>query len=118
MRHDINTQEKGAVERREFITMLASPNVTEIHAGSVIAGAGWKITVGHAQHVEPYLGASPSASIPATDRPATPIDQPSVRERIVHEIQNVFEGRVIWGEDLMRLTPADARVSTIESRQG
>ena len=46
------------------------------------------------------------------------IDQPSVRELIVHEIQNVFEGKVIWGEDLMRLTLADARVSAIESRQG
>ena len=46
------------------------------------------------------------------------IDQPSVRELVVHEIQTVFQGKVIWGEDLMRLTPADARVSTIESRQG
>ena len=45
------------------------------------------------------------------------IDQPSVREQIVHEIQQVFTGKVIWGEDLMRLTPAGARVSTIESRQ-
>jgi ribonuclease BN (tRNA processing enzyme) len=45
------------------------------------------------------------------------IDQPSVREQIVHEIQQVFLGKVIWGEDLMRLTPAGARVSTIESRQ-
>ena len=41
-----------------------------------------------------------------------------MRELIVHEIQKVFEGKVIWGEDLMRLTVADARVSTIESRQG
>jgi hypothetical protein len=46
------------------------------------------------------------------------IDRPSVRELIVHEIQEVFTGKVIWGEDLMRLTPADARLSTIESRQG
>ena len=46
------------------------------------------------------------------------IDQPSVRELIVHEIQQVFEGKVIWGEDLMRLTLAGARVSTIEPRQG
>ena len=45
------------------------------------------------------------------------IDQPTVREQIVHEIQNTFEGKVIWGEDLMRLTLADARMSTIESRQ-
>lgn len=46
------------------------------------------------------------------------IDQPSVREQIVHEIQNVFEGKVIWGEDLMRLTVTGARVSAIETRQG
>lgn len=45
------------------------------------------------------------------------IDQPGVREQIVHEIMDVFDGEVIWGEDLMRLTLANARVSTIESRQ-
>src|SRR5688572_29886373 len=32
-----------------------APRVTEIHAGSVIDGNGWKTTVGHAQHVQPYL---------------------------------------------------------------
>jgi ribonuclease BN (tRNA processing enzyme) len=32
-----------------------APQVTEIHAGSVIEGNGWKVTVGHAQHVQPYL---------------------------------------------------------------
>ena len=32
-----------------------APKVTEIHAGSVISGDGWKVTVGHAQHVQPYL---------------------------------------------------------------
>jgi hypothetical protein len=31
------------------------------------------------------------------------IDQPGIREQIVHEIQQVFDGKVIWGEDLMRL---------------
>jgi ribonuclease Z len=31
------------------------------------------------------------------------IDQPGIREQIVHEIQQVFDGQVIWGEDLMRL---------------
>ena len=46
------------------------------------------------------------------------IDQPSVREQIVHEIQNVFQGKVIWGEDLMRLTLSGSRVLAIESRQG
>ena len=32
-----------------------APRVTEIHAGSVVEGNGWKLTVGHAQHVQPYL---------------------------------------------------------------
>ncbi len=32
-----------------------APKVTEIHAGAVIEGHDWKITVGHAQHVQPYL---------------------------------------------------------------
>jgi ribonuclease BN (tRNA processing enzyme) len=32
-----------------------APRVTEIHAGSIVDGDGWKVTVGHAQHVQPYL---------------------------------------------------------------
>ena len=32
-----------------------APQVAEVHAGSVIQGDGWKITVGHAAHVQPYL---------------------------------------------------------------
>ena len=32
------------------------------------------------------------------------IDQPSVREQILEEIREVFDGDVIWGEDLMRIT--------------
>jgi ribonuclease Z len=159
-----------------------APNVTEIHAGSVIDGSRWKITVGHAQHVQPYLeclalrldtsegsicytgdsgssdsivelakgcdllihmnhyfsGTEPSAAYRAAcgnhrdnalvakragvktlvlTHVLAQIDRPSIREQIVHEIQEVFEGRVIWGEDLMRLTVADARVTNIESRQ-
>ena len=44
------------------------------------------------------------------------IDQPGVREQIVHEIQQVFEGRVIWGEDLMRISVTAGKVASIESR--
>jgi ribonuclease BN (tRNA processing enzyme) len=44
------------------------------------------------------------------------IDQPGIREQIVHEIRQVFEGKVIWGEDLMRLTPSGSRVTNIEAR--
>jgi ribonuclease Z len=32
------------------------------------------------------------------------IDQPGVRERIIQEIRQDFDGTVIWGEDLMQLT--------------
>jgi ribonuclease BN (tRNA processing enzyme) len=42
------------------------------------------------------------------------IDQPRIREQIVHEIQQVFDGRVIWGEDLMELTLAGPAVGKIE----
>jgi ribonuclease BN (tRNA processing enzyme) len=43
------------------------------------------------------------------------IDQPGIREQIVHEIQNVFAGRVIWGQDLMRLSLDRRGVATIEN---
>ncbi len=32
-----------------------APRVTEIHAGATIEGRGWKLTAGHAAHVQPYL---------------------------------------------------------------
>ncbi len=32
------------------------------------------------------------------------LDQPGIRERIVHEVKQVFAGTVIWGEDLMQIT--------------
>ena len=178
---DVFEARGGTLPRRR-----PAPRVTEIHAGSVINGAngaGWKITVGHAQHVQPYLeclafridtkegsicytgDSGPSDSIVELAKgcdllihmnhyfsgtepsPAyraacgnhrdnaiiakragvktlvlthllAQIDQPAIREQIVHEIQNVFEGKVIWGEDLMKLTPAGARMTNIETRQG
>jgi len=42
------------------------------------------------------------------------IDQPRIREQIVHEIQDVFDGKVVWGEDLMQLTFAVPTVAKIE----
>jgi ribonuclease BN (tRNA processing enzyme) len=42
------------------------------------------------------------------------IDQPRVREQIVHEIQQVFDGKVVWGEDLMQLTFTAPTVAKIE----
>lgn len=32
-----------------------APRVTVIHAGSVIEGRDWRVTAGHAEHVQPYL---------------------------------------------------------------
>ncbi|HEU4387625.1 MAG TPA: MBL fold metallo-hydrolase [Blastocatellia bacterium] len=32
------------------------------------------------------------------------IDQPAIRAQIISEVQNEFDGNVIWAEDLMRLT--------------
>jgi len=160
-----------------------APKVTEIHAGSVVEGNGWKLTVGHAQHAQPYLeclgfrfdtkegslcyagdsgavadsivrlakdcdllilmnhyfsGTEPSEAFRAatgnhkdnaeiarragaktivlthlTDQ----IDQPTVREQIVHEIQQIYSGKVIWGEDLMRLGLTGKAIGAIETRQ-
>ena len=42
------------------------------------------------------------------------IDQPRIREQIVHEIQQVFDGKVVWGEDKMQLTFAGPAVASIE----
>jgi ribonuclease Z len=44
------------------------------------------------------------------------IDRPGIREQIVHEIRQRFGGRVIWGEDRMKLTLAAGAISGIESR--
>jgi ribonuclease Z len=44
------------------------------------------------------------------------IDLPGIREQIVHEIQQVYDGKVIWGEDLMKLDIAGSKVSTIEAK--
>ena len=160
-----------------------NPRITEIHAGSVIDGNGWKITVGHAQHVQPYLeclafridtkegsicytgdsgshdaivelakgadilihmnhyfsGTEPTPAYRAAcgnhrdnaliakragvktlvlTHLLAQIDLPGIREQIVHEIQQVFEGKVVWGEDLMKLDLAGSTVSSIERRQG
>jgi ribonuclease Z len=156
-----------------------APRVKEIHAGDVVQGKAWKLTVGHATHVQPYLeclafrldaedgsvcysgdsgasdaivelakgcdmlihmnhcfsGTAPSpayrdavghhrANAITANRAgvktlvlthALPqIDQPRIRELIVHEIQQEFSGKVIWGEDLMELTLAGPVITNIE----
>jgi ribonuclease Z len=176
---DVFEARGGTLPRRR-----PAPRVTEIHAGSVIAGNGWKLTVGHAQHAQPYLeclafrldthdgslcyagdsgavadsivrlakgcdllilmnhffsGTEPSEAFRSatgnhrdnaeiarragaktivlthlTDQ----IDQPAIREQIVHEVQQIYSGKVIWGEDLMRLGLTGKAVGAIEPRQG
>jgi ribonuclease BN (tRNA processing enzyme) len=156
-----------------------SPRVREVHAGDVVEGNGWKVTVGHAAHVQPQLeclafrldgpegsvcysgdsgaceelvelargcdllihmnhhfsGTEPTASYRRAcgnhrDNAAIAaragvktlvlthllpqIDRPGVREQIVHEIQQEFQGTVIWGEDLLQLTVGRSGISTIE----
>jgi ribonuclease BN (tRNA processing enzyme) len=44
------------------------------------------------------------------------IDRAGVRERIVQEIAQVYDGRVIWGEDLMEIEVARDEVGPIEPR--
>src|SRR5262249_9372386 len=146
-----------------------APRVTEVHAGDVVEGDGWRVTVGHASHVQPQLeclafridsddgsicysgdsggvceelielargcdvailmnhymsGTEPTASYRAAcgnhldnaviarragvktlvlTHVLAHIDQPGVREQIIHEIRQEFDGNVIWGEDLMRI---------------
>lgn len=156
-----------------------APNVQEIKVGDVIQGNGWKLTVGHATHVQPYLtclafridapdgslcytgdsgmsddivelakgcdilvhmnhyfsGTAPSPAYRAAcgnhkdnaivakragvktlvlTHLLAQIDHPRLREQIVHEIQQEFSGKVVWGEDLMELTFKEASVGRIE----
>lgn len=173
---DVFEARGGTLPRRR-----PEPRVTEIHADFVVEGNGWKVTVGHAQHAQPYLeclalrldtkegslcysgdsglsdrivelakgcdmliamnhyfsGTEPSAAYRAATgnhrdnatiakragvkvlvltHLLEQIDQPTIREQIVHEIQQQFEGKVVWGEDLMRLGLSGARVGGIETR--
>jgi ribonuclease Z len=161
---DVFQARGGTLPRRR-----PAPRVSEVAPGRIIDGAGWRVTVGAAAHVQPQLecvsyridsdagsicysgdsgvceglselargcdilvhmnhhfsGSEPTAAYRAAcgnhvDNAAMAqdagvatlvlthvlpqIDQPGVREQIVHEIQQVFSGRVIWGEDLMELT--------------
>jgi ribonuclease BN (tRNA processing enzyme) len=154
-----------------------APNVRVIKDGDVVQGKSWKLTVGHAVHVQPYLEClafridtedgslcysgdsgssdtivelakgcdilihmnhmfSGTAPTPAfrdavghhkgnaqTAQRAgvktlvlvhgvPSIDQPRIREQVVHEIQQEFSGKVVWGEDLMELTFAGSVIAT------
>ena len=174
---DVFTARGGTLPRRP-----PTPRVKEVHAGDVVDGNDWRIIVGQAAHVQPYLeclafrldcadgsmcytgdsgatdaivtlargcdvlihmnhyfsGTEPSAAYRAAcgnhrDNALTAkragvktlvlthllaqIDQPGVREQIVHEIRQVFVGRVIWGEDLMQINLAAGVLTSIEGRQ-
>ena len=156
-----------------------APRVREIKPGDVIEGTGWKLRVGRAQHVQPFLdclafrldapdgslcytgdsgmsddiielargcdvlihmnhyfsGTAPSPAYRAAcgnhkdnavvaqraevktlvlTHLLAQIDHPRIREQIVHEIQQEFKGKVVWGEDLMELTFAGATIANIE----
>jgi ribonuclease BN (tRNA processing enzyme) len=146
-----------------------NPRVTEVRPGEVIDGGGWKMTVGEASHVQPYLecygyrldsadgslcysgdsggvckgiielakgcdvlihmnhylsGTEPTRIYRAvcgnhvdTAKVAQQagvktlvlthmleqIDQPGVREQIIKETTEIYDGNVIWGEDLMEI---------------
>ena len=175
---DVFTARGGRTPRKR-----PAPRVREVHAGDVVEGNGWKITAGHAAHVQPFLeclayridspdgsicytgdsgasdhivtlakgcdvlihmnhhfsGTEPSAAYRAAcgnhrDNALTAqkagvktlvlthvlaqIDRPGVREQIVHEIRDVFDGRVIWGEDLMKIALEPGGITTIEPRTG
>jgi ribonuclease Z len=45
------------------------------------------------------------------------IDQPTIREQIIHETRQAYDGKVIWGEDLMRLGLSGRAIGAIETRQ-
>jgi ribonuclease BN (tRNA processing enzyme) len=147
-----------------------APRVREVHAGDVVDGGSWKVTVGNASHVQPQLeclafrldsedgsvcysgdsggvcddvielargcdllihmnhylsGTEPTASYRLAcgnhrdnaviarragvktlvlTHVLAQIDEPGIREQIIREVQNEFDGNVIWAEDLMKLT--------------
>jgi ribonuclease BN (tRNA processing enzyme) len=44
------------------------------------------------------------------------IDQPTIREQIIQEVRQVYDGKVVWGADLMRLGLAGTAVGAIERK--
>jgi ribonuclease BN (tRNA processing enzyme) len=146
-----------------------NPQVTEVHPGDVVEGKGWKVTVGEASHVQPYLqcygyrldsdegslcysgdsgavcpdivalardvdvlihmnhyrtGTEPSGTYRATcgnhidtarvakqagakslvlTHVLEQIDRPGIREEILREMMDIYDGNIIWGEDLMEI---------------
>lgn len=156
------------------------PKVREVRPGDVIEGNGWKVTVGEASHVQPYLECygfrldSPEGSMCYSGdsggvckeiielargcdvlihmchyRSGTEptkiyravcgnhidtaqiakaagvktlvlthmleqIDQPGIREHILKEIAAIYDGTVIWGEDMMEVPLKGPRMAKLE----
>ena len=42
------------------------------------------------------------------------IDQPGMRERIIREVGAIYDGTIIWGEDLMEIPVGGARLAKME----
>lgn len=146
------------------------PKVTEIAPGAAVDGGNWRVTVGEASHVQPYLqchvyrldsdagsmcytgdsggvtdsvietakgcdvlihmahfesGTEPSPEYRAgcgghldvaevakqagvktlvMSHVLEHIDRPGTRERLINEAAEVFNGEIIWAEDLMQIT--------------
>ena len=145
-----------------------APQVREIKAGDVIDGNGWKLRVGHAQHVQPYLeclafrldapdgslcytgdsgmsddivelargcdilihmnhyfsGTAPSPAYRAAcgnhkdnavvaqragvktlvlTHLISEFDDPALRAHAEAEMRGIFDGQIVWGEDLMTI---------------
>ena len=42
------------------------------------------------------------------------IDQPGIRERIIREIAEIYDGNIIWGEDLMEIPLTGPRMAKMD----
>ncbi len=169
-----------ALRGGEDVRKGPAPRVREVHAADVVEGSNWKVTVGHASHVQPQLeclafrldcdegsvcysgdsgacdemidlargcdilihmnhhfsGTEPTESYRRAcgnhvDNAVTAaragvktlvlthllekICNPETRERILDEIGQTFDGQVVWGEDLMRLTLSRPGIATVET---
>jgi ribonuclease Z len=167
---------RGGVPPRKW----QAPEVTEVKPGDVIQGNKWKVTVGEASHVQPYLecygfrldsdegsmcysgdsgavcpdivelargvdvlihmnhyrtGTEPTNIYRAvcgnhidTAQVAKEagvktlvlthfleqIDQPGVREQLLREMMSIYDGNIIWGEDLMEIPVAGPKMAKME----
>jgi len=169
-------EKRGGVPPR----LKPQPEVTEVVPGDTIEGDTWKITVGEASHVQPYLecygyrmdtaegsfcysgdsggvcetiiqlakgcdvlihmnhylsGTEPTelyrqvcgnhidtahvareagVNTLVLTHMLNQIDQPGIRENIIREISQIFEGNIIWGEDLMQIPISSPKTAVMD----